>query len=85
VWEWCRDAARTYDKNTALTPETDPEGRGEEWVLRGGSWIFHAFYARSAFRYVRLLDERSHNLGFRVVLRFPIPSQAERGMPGGHR
>jgi formylglycine-generating enzyme required for sulfatase activity len=39
AWEWCSDAKRTYKKNAPLLPEIDPEGRGEGWVLRGGSWI----------------------------------------------
>ena len=61
VWQWCHDG---YD------PVTDPEGStqylGRE--LRGGSWRTGPWSCRSASRFVRRLDMRCENFGFRVVV-----------------
>jgi len=67
VWEWCQDY---YDaKYYAQRVETDPQGpsSGTLRVLRGGSWGGHPWYSRSANRNGNTPDDRSFNLGFRVV------------------
>ncbi len=57
VWEWCSDH---YDP---AEQKDDNAGR----VLRGGSWSNQADDGRSAIRYLRRPDFRSHNFGFRVA------------------
>jgi formylglycine-generating enzyme required for sulfatase activity len=65
VWEWCWDWYGTYD-NTSVT---DPNGAlsGSARVARGGGWYDLAFDCRSANRGGNDPDNRSFNLGFRVV------------------
>ena len=48
VWEWCADDRRTYDE----APQQDPEGPADSArrAVRGGSWIYVARDARSAYR-----------------------------------
>ena len=48
-WEWCHDWRGDYPDG----PATDPSGprRGDDRVLRGGSWINFGRFARSAIRY----------------------------------
>ncbi|WP_236848843.1 formylglycine-generating enzyme family protein [Candidatus Thiodictyon syntrophicum] len=48
VWEWCADWVGDYPGEAVVDPPGPPEGR--ERVLRGGSWINHARYCRSAAR-----------------------------------
>jgi formylglycine-generating enzyme len=73
VWEWCRDGQRTYQGRA----ERDPEGPGGDEVLRavrGGSWIFAAWFCRSALR--RAIPRRlaGGTLGFRFALRSTSPA-----------
>ncbi len=49
VWEWCRDGKRIYDP----LRQTDPEGKSEVRVSRGGSMGDYARFCRSATRYAR--------------------------------
>lgn len=79
VWEWCADGMRDYTTENA----TDPSGArdGGSFVVRGGSWLRDARYARSARRDRRLRDRRSDNLGFRFALR----SRAQEGVGGSGR
>jgi formylglycine-generating enzyme required for sulfatase activity len=77
VWEWCRSAPWTYEANNLQFPVIDPEGRGYQWVQRGGSWNHDAYYARSSYRRFGHTDMLSKDTGFRVVLRLLIQSQAE--------
>ncbi|NLX12796.1 MAG: formylglycine-generating enzyme family protein [Phycisphaerales bacterium] len=68
VFEWCQDRFGDYDKG----PVTDPTGvdTGGLRVLRGGCWIIHPMYCRSAGRSLRLRRVPGHRLidvGFRVV------------------
>lgn len=68
VWEWCHDWFGDYPS----VPVTDPVGplRGEDRVLRGGSWFDVARLLRSAARYANLPGYRSryHSDGFRFAL-----------------
>ena len=68
VWEWCSD---WYDENYYNnSPKQDPENRtaGSYRVYRGGSWINHAAYCRSALRYFITPTYRGIGLGFRLAL-----------------
>lgn len=67
VQEWCAD---WYDENYySRSPERDPTGpeTGSSRVLRGGSWSFSAWKARSAIRKRGIPDFRVYDSGFRVV------------------
>ena len=52
VWEWCADWYGSYGAGTEEDPLVDPTGpsEGSSRVQRGGSWISHAQYCRSARR-----------------------------------
>jgi formylglycine-generating enzyme required for sulfatase activity len=72
LWEWQQDL---YSSNYGLTSEQiatttqDPmySIEGSSRVLRGGCWISHARYVRSARRHFVLPGDRYADLGFRVV------------------
>jgi sulfatase modifying factor 1 len=76
VWEWCSDWYGPY----AAAPQMDPEGpaQGSGRVLRGGSWVFGAIDARSAFRYVYDPGGRGVSFGLRVA-----PGRAGTAEPVG--
>ncbi len=72
VWEWCAD---NWHENYKGAP-TD----GSAWmkkndeqscVQRGGSWDNDPRYCRSASRLIYNRDDRSFNLGFRVMCEAP--------------
>ncbi|MCO6453880.1 MAG: formylglycine-generating enzyme family protein [Pirellulaceae bacterium] len=67
VWEWCRDGLRRYSSEPAVDP-VGPVSAGTERVIRGGGWLNHARYARSAYRYWFPPDYRHADLGFRCAL-----------------
>jgi formylglycine-generating enzyme required for sulfatase activity len=67
VWEWCHDVCSPtfYVREEAKGP--DPlclAGSGIR-VLRGGSWVNHARYCRSAYRGRVAAADRGGNAGFR--------------------
>lgn len=72
VWEWCADS---YDPEfyKKLTPKsTNPivtDDKSGKKVLRGGSWLSDVSQARCANRHKAAMDERSDQIGFRVVMR----------------
>ena len=68
VWEWCEDF---YSDDYASAGTQDPTGpqSGDRRVLRGGSWSCYARDCRSARRRAVEPDKRTHNYGFRIVLR----------------
>ena len=81
VWEWCDDGdLRQYPKlengevieNPSQPPEPGPQARR---VLRGGSWIGGARYARSAYRRASERGLRAIDFGFRLALRSSSPEQ----------
>jgi len=65
VWEWCWDWYGDY----ASEAQTDPVGAssGSFRVVRGGSWLITAEYARSALRSYDNPNNRLNNMGFRVL------------------
>ncbi|MDZ7621631.1 MAG: formylglycine-generating enzyme family protein [Candidatus Competibacteraceae bacterium] len=65
VWEWCQDWFGDYPTETVVDP-TGPAG-GEGRVLRGGSWIDHGGFARSAARYHYDPGLRFDFYGFRLA------------------
>jgi len=72
VWEWVGDwySESAYEYMAAKDP-TGPE-KGDNKVLRGGSWYFsYSSGLRAAFRFCNLPDFSSFNIGFRCV----VPSE----------
>jgi formylglycine-generating enzyme required for sulfatase activity len=67
VWEWYRDwySDKYYRSSEAKNPSGPSEG--EARVLRGGSWYNVARNARAAYRNGYYPENRSFNVGFRVV------------------
>ena len=65
AWEWVAD---WYDSSYyQQAPTVNPLGpaTGTDKVLRGGSWLFDQFYARTAFRYNLRPDYTYDFTGFR--------------------
>ena len=48
VWEWCLDWYGDYVDAAAIDPTGEPEGTRR--LLRGGDWVNHANWSRSASR-----------------------------------
>ena len=65
VYEWCKDWYGEYVTSNVVDPG-GPEN-GTSHVLRGGSWIYDARRARSAFRYDGEPGDRDDFVGFRLV------------------
>jgi len=65
VWEWVADWYDTY----SAEPATDPLGplKGQRKVLRGGSWIYGAKYARVTDRFFNVPTLQYNDTGFRCV------------------
>ena len=73
VWQWCQDSMRKYSPTT--TSFQNPTGPTQESarVLRGGSWYIYPDNCRSASRNYDSPVDRSHLIGFRIVLPLDIP------------
>jgi formylglycine-generating enzyme required for sulfatase activity len=77
VQEWCQDLYGDYPSGTAVDP-TGPAS-GCYPVTRGGSWFANPWYCRSASRSWDEADDRTDDVGFRVV----CPTSVE-GRPAGN-
>ena len=67
VWEWVADwYGEDYYNNS---PARNPQGasNGESKVLRGGSWYYSVFFARSAVRFYYDPSSIYNDLGFRCL------------------
>lgn len=71
VWEWCGDRWDGADYGAGAV--TDPWGlaSGSSRVLRGGSWVDDAGYARAASRFRAGPGDRGDGGGFRVSRSLP--------------
>ena len=70
VYEWCHDYYGSYSD----APAIDPLGpiRGRERVIRGGSFLRAAHACRSAARKSVEPSWRGSEIGFRMVLGYPL-------------
>jgi formylglycine-generating enzyme required for sulfatase activity len=65
VWQWCQDRGGDYPQKDVV----DPQGaeKGEDRVLRGGSWDSYPENCRSAHRHIGFRPGyRNSFLGFRI-------------------
>lgn len=62
VWEWCADSYGPYSAEQTERRKVDKR------VVRGGAWYSDESYNRVSARYGEDAEERSHNVGFRVVM-----------------
>lgn len=67
VWEWVQD--RYSDEYFAKSPQTDPKGpeKGNQRVVKGGSWHITADSWRTSFRKAYEPNYRGISIGFRIV------------------
>jgi len=73
VWEWCMDSCN-YGEN-GVSNDTFKEGqvnpcsvKGDNKLLKGGSWCFDPKRCRSSARYADSPDFKAADIGFRIVL-----------------
>jgi formylglycine-generating enzyme required for sulfatase activity len=81
VWEWVEDDWHNSYKGVPEDGNAwvdDP--RGDDRVIRGGSFLGVAADCRSALRYWGTPDDRGNNLGFRLV---SLPDQQSSGKQDG--
>ena len=81
VWEWCRDrySEKYYSKSSAINPK-GPD-IGNEFILRGGSWIGNEWCCRIASRHKDDPAVYAENYGFRLCLE-PSPKLSGSGFFG---
>jgi formylglycine-generating enzyme required for sulfatase activity len=73
VWEWTSSIFRPYPYDTSDGREEGEQAESAEHrVLRGGSWDFSAWEARTAFRFDFSPGAALDDFGFRLVLAPPI-------------
>ncbi|MDR0971860.1 MAG: formylglycine-generating enzyme family protein [Bacteroidales bacterium] len=65
VWEWVSDSFYHYDANNTINIQ---ESKENYRIFRGGSWFGAEDNARVSNRLYRLEENRSGNLGFRLVM-----------------
>jgi len=67
VWEWCQDSWHSSYEGAPNNGSAWIGNDNQSRLLRGGSWGNNPHYCRSATRNVSYPDNRSSNIGFRVV------------------
>jgi formylglycine-generating enzyme required for sulfatase activity len=65
VWEWVWDLYREYESGEQIDPVGASSGTNR--IIRGGSWLVHAEYLRSANRYNISPSLTTNAIGFRLV------------------
>jgi len=79
VSEWCADRYSKYTSDAATDP-TGPE-KGNERLLRGGSWRSYPGACRSAFRHKLSAGTTSESIGFRVICTLPSKDDPKKDPP----
>lgn len=71
VWEWVEDCWNP--DHTNAPGDTRPRLTGEcaFRVVRGGSWYYFRKLARNSYRVKWVVEDKSYNVGFRVVRELP--------------
>ncbi len=73
VWEWCQDIYSNYEYTPTDGSANMKNPNSNPHVARGGSYDSYGVNVRSAQRYpVKPDEERSINIGFRVVARVKL-------------
>ena len=71
VWEWVQDKYTFYNrvekKDPVYQSKSLYEHQGDTRVVRGGSWYRGTFFARCSMRSIRMVNDKSHDMGFRLV------------------
>jgi len=77
--EWCGDRYTKYTSDAV----TDPKGpeKGNERVLRGGSWRSYPGACRAAFRHKLGSGTASESIGFRVMCALPSKDDPKKDAP----
>ncbi|WP_309224596.1 formylglycine-generating enzyme family protein [Halomicronema sp. CCY15110] len=72
VYEWCQDVWHdNYEGAPTNGSAWTKGGNQDRRVTRGGSWLFSAWFCRSAYRLNDTPDDRSRVIGFRVCCSAP--------------
>lgn len=70
VWEWCVDEYVEYPEGAVENPVVHQDKKESRLrVLRGGGWIAHGRFCRSANRFAGGPDGRNGRIGFRLARR----------------
>lgn len=67
VWEWCYDYYGPYPSSYVIDPVGKVPGQWEECSMRGSSFWFSDYVARSAVRYAHSAWRSFEQVGFRVI------------------
>ena len=67
VWEWCQDWAHDDYRGAPAAGRAWETPAGEWRLVHGGAWDNHASYCRSANQSTYYPDDRSDDVGFRLV------------------
>lgn len=67
VWEWCYDYYGEYPSSYVIDPVGTVPGQYEEHSMRGSSYWFTDYVARSAVRYAHSAWRSFEQVGFRVI------------------
>lgn len=71
VRDWCEDSWHDNYENAPTDGSAWKDSKSKRRVVRGGSWVAAPVYIRSAARDWSDLDDRSLDVGFRVVCSAP--------------
>jgi formylglycine-generating enzyme required for sulfatase activity len=71
VWEWVQDTVHDNYRGAPVTGAAwEQGGEPDRRILRGGSWMYHPHYLRSALRNGFAAALRNDIVGFRVIRTF---------------
>ncbi len=68
VSEWCSDWFGYYSDESKLNPKGPSDGTSK--IIRGGGWNDYVYNCKNTFRGYSNPEEKSPNIGFRLVLEF---------------
>jgi len=77
VWEYCEDDYVDNYNDTPRDGTAHVDKKADYKVLRGGSWVNYAYYARSSSRMENFPDYRNFFMGFRLLRVIKGKSESE--------